>query len=56
MNHTNNLLSVINATIPFFVFLICNQQFRRMSIIFLRFPISNAIQNHRYRLRCVIKQ
>ncbi|CAD5215756.1 unnamed protein product [Bursaphelenchus okinawaensis] len=36
LNHTNNLLSVINATIPFFVFLACNQQFRNMSTIYLK--------------------
>lgn len=47
MNHANNLLSVINATIPFFVFLVCNQQFRQMSALFLRFPTSDALQRHK---------
>uniref|UniRef100_A0A915DWU6 G-protein coupled receptors family 1 profile domain-containing protein n=1 Tax=Ditylenchus dipsaci TaxID=166011 RepID=A0A915DWU6_9BILA len=35
INNTNNLLSVINATIPFFVFVLCNQQFRKMSSVYL---------------------
>lgn len=36
LNHANNLLSIVNATIPFFVFLACNQQFRHMTFIYLR--------------------
>ncbi|VDN06188.1 unnamed protein product [Thelazia callipaeda] len=36
LTHGNNLLSVINATIPFFVFLACNEQFRRMSVVFIQ--------------------
>ena len=36
LNHANNLLSVVNATIPFFVFLACNQQFRHMTLVYLR--------------------
>uniref|UniRef100_A0AC34FBE7 G-protein coupled receptors family 1 profile domain-containing protein n=1 Tax=Panagrolaimus sp. ES5 TaxID=591445 RepID=A0AC34FBE7_9BILA len=36
LNHANNLLSVVNATIPFFVFLACNQQFRHMALVYLR--------------------
>lgn len=47
MNHANNLLSVINATIPFFVFLVCNQQFRHMSTLFLRFLTTNALHRHK---------
>ncbi|KAI1724545.1 hypothetical protein Ddc_05787 [Ditylenchus destructor] len=35
INHANNLLSVFNATIPFFVFVGCNQQFRKMSLFYL---------------------
>ncbi|VDK68674.1 unnamed protein product [Onchocerca ochengi] len=34
--HGNNLLSVINAATPFFVFLAFNEQFRRMSLVFIR--------------------
>ncbi|VDP12563.1 unnamed protein product [Onchocerca flexuosa] len=34
--HGNNLLSVINAATPFFVFLAFNEQFRRMSLAFIR--------------------
>lgn len=36
LNHFNNLGSLINATIPFFVFLICNEQFRSLSVIYLK--------------------
>jgi hypothetical protein len=36
LNHVNNLLSIINSTIPFFVFLLCNEQFRHMSTIYLK--------------------
>jgi hypothetical protein len=36
LNAGNNLLSVLNATLPFFVFLACSQQFRRMTLIFLQ--------------------
>lgn len=36
INHMCNLLSVVNATIPFFVFLACNQQFRQMCIVYLK--------------------
>uniref|UniRef100_A0A7E4VLQ2 G_PROTEIN_RECEP_F1_2 domain-containing protein n=1 Tax=Panagrellus redivivus TaxID=6233 RepID=A0A7E4VLQ2_PANRE len=36
LNHANNLLSMVNATIPFFVFLACNQQFRHMTLVYLR--------------------
>uniref|UniRef100_A0A0N5ARR4 G_PROTEIN_RECEP_F1_2 domain-containing protein n=1 Tax=Syphacia muris TaxID=451379 RepID=A0A0N5ARR4_9BILA len=35
INHSNNLLSIINATIPFFVYLICNKQFRCMASVFI---------------------
>ncbi|KAI6201210.1 G-PROTEIN-RECEP-F1-2 domain-containing protein [Aphelenchoides besseyi] len=38
LNHIINFLSIINATIPFFVFLVCNQQFRQMSTIYLKAP------------------
>ncbi|KAL3981737.1 7 transmembrane receptor (rhodopsin family) protein [Acanthocheilonema viteae] len=34
--HGNNLLSVINAATPFFVFLAFNEQFRRMSLVFIQ--------------------
>lgn len=34
--HGNNLLSVVNATMPFFVFLAFNEQFRRMSLVFIQ--------------------
>uniref|UniRef100_A0A0R3S5N6 G_PROTEIN_RECEP_F1_2 domain-containing protein n=1 Tax=Elaeophora elaphi TaxID=1147741 RepID=A0A0R3S5N6_9BILA len=34
--HGNNLLSVINAATPFFVFLAFNEQFRRMSLAFIQ--------------------
>ncbi|CAB3399110.1 unnamed protein product [Caenorhabditis bovis] len=36
MNHGNNFLSLFNATIPFFVFLIYNQQFRHMTIMYIK--------------------
>jgi hypothetical protein len=36
LTHINNLLSIVNATIPFFVFLACNEQFRHMSTIYLK--------------------
>ncbi|EFO15349.1 hypothetical protein LOAG_13161 [Loa loa] len=34
--HSNNLLSVINAATPFFVFLAFNEQFRRTSSVFIQ--------------------
>ncbi|MCP9266326.1 hypothetical protein DINM_021857 [Dirofilaria immitis] len=34
--HGNNLLSVVNAATPFFVFLAFNEQFRRMSLVFIQ--------------------
>uniref|UniRef100_A0A1I7YP68 G_PROTEIN_RECEP_F1_2 domain-containing protein n=1 Tax=Steinernema glaseri TaxID=37863 RepID=A0A1I7YP68_9BILA len=36
LNHGNNLLSMVNATIPFFVFLVCNHQFRHMTKVYLQ--------------------
>ncbi|KAI6241547.1 G-PROTEIN-RECEP-F1-2 domain-containing protein [Aphelenchoides fujianensis] len=36
VNHVNNLLSVVNATIPFYIFFLCNEQFRCMSTIYLK--------------------
>lgn len=36
LNHLINALSVVNATIPFFVFLACNQQFRQMCFVYLK--------------------
>ncbi|TMS36241.1 hypothetical protein L596_003453 [Steinernema carpocapsae] len=36
LNHGNNLLSMVNATIPFFVFLMCNHQFRHMTTVYLQ--------------------
>ncbi|KAI6177028.1 G-PROTEIN-RECEP-F1-2 domain-containing protein [Aphelenchoides bicaudatus] len=35
-NHINNLLCVVNATIPFFVFISCNDSFRNLSMIYLK--------------------
>uniref|UniRef100_A0A915PN59 G-protein coupled receptors family 1 profile domain-containing protein n=1 Tax=Setaria digitata TaxID=48799 RepID=A0A915PN59_9BILA len=34
--HGNNLLSVINAATPFFVFLAFSEQFRRMSLVYIQ--------------------
>lgn len=36
LNHGNNSLSVLNATIPFFVFLACNEQFRHMTNVYIK--------------------
>ncbi|EFP11150.1 hypothetical protein GCK72_017912 [Caenorhabditis remanei] len=36
LNHGNNLASLVNATIPFFVFLFCNQQFRHMTVMYIK--------------------
>uniref|UniRef100_A0A1I7UMT5 G_PROTEIN_RECEP_F1_2 domain-containing protein n=2 Tax=Caenorhabditis tropicalis TaxID=1561998 RepID=A0A1I7UMT5_9PELO len=36
LNHGNNLGSLVNATIPFFVFLFCNQQFRHMTFMYVK--------------------
>uniref|UniRef100_A0A915CCC2 G-protein coupled receptors family 1 profile domain-containing protein n=1 Tax=Parascaris univalens TaxID=6257 RepID=A0A915CCC2_PARUN len=36
LNHGNNSLSVLNATIPFFVFLACNEQFRHMTYVYIK--------------------
>ncbi|CAD6184991.1 unnamed protein product [Caenorhabditis auriculariae] len=36
LNHGNNLLSLVNATIPFFVFLLYNEQFRHMTCMYLK--------------------
>ncbi|CAP36254.2 Protein CBG18923 [Caenorhabditis briggsae] len=36
LNHGNNLASLVNATIPFFVFLICNEQFRHMALMYIK--------------------
>jgi len=36
LNQANNLLSVVNATIPFFVFLMCNEQFKYMTVTYLK--------------------
>ncbi|KHN79813.1 hypothetical protein Tcan_07570 [Toxocara canis] len=36
LNHGNNSLSVLNATIPFFVFLACNEQFREMTYTYIK--------------------
>ncbi|EGT47016.1 hypothetical protein CAEBREN_04122 [Caenorhabditis brenneri] len=36
LNHGNNLGSLVNATIPFFVFLFCNQQFRHMTVMYVK--------------------
>uniref|UniRef100_A0A914VR53 G-protein coupled receptors family 1 profile domain-containing protein n=1 Tax=Plectus sambesii TaxID=2011161 RepID=A0A914VR53_9BILA len=36
LNTGNNFLSIVNATIPFFLYLACNDQFRRMTCVYLR--------------------
>jgi hypothetical protein len=36
LNTGNNFLSIVNATIPFFLYLACNDQFRRMTFVYLR--------------------
>uniref|UniRef100_A0A0K0DPB6 G_PROTEIN_RECEP_F1_2 domain-containing protein n=1 Tax=Angiostrongylus cantonensis TaxID=6313 RepID=A0A0K0DPB6_ANGCA len=36
LNNAINILSIVNATIPFFVFLLCNEQFRHMTAMYLR--------------------
>lgn len=36
LNNAINILSIVNATIPFFVFLLCNEQFRHMTVMFLK--------------------
>lgn len=36
LNTGNNFLSIVNATIPFFLYLACNEQFRRMTFVYLR--------------------
>lgn len=36
LNHGNNLLSIVNATIPFFVFMMCNEQFRHMTAMYIK--------------------
>ncbi|KAK6109944.1 7 transmembrane receptor (rhodopsin family) protein [Brugia pahangi] len=52
--HGNNLLSVINAATPFFVFLAFNEQFRRMSLVFIqvhfiprRFMKKTSVPSHK---------
>ncbi|VDO23401.1 unnamed protein product [Heligmosomoides polygyrus] len=39
LNNAINILSIVNATIPFFVFLLCNEQFRHMTVMFLKVSI-----------------
>ncbi|VDK47963.1 unnamed protein product [Anisakis simplex] len=49
LNHGNNLLSVLNATIPFFVFLACNEQFRHMTCIYVKAHlILNQARKHTF--------
>ncbi|WKY16901.1 hypothetical protein Q1695_001481 [Nippostrongylus brasiliensis] len=36
LNNAINILSIVNATIPFFVFLLCNEQFRHMTVMYLK--------------------
>ncbi|CAI5449959.1 unnamed protein product [Caenorhabditis angaria] len=36
INHSNNLLCLVNATIPFFVFLMYNEQFRHMTVMYIK--------------------
>ncbi|CAI2353622.1 unnamed protein product [Caenorhabditis sp. 36 PRJEB53466] len=36
LNHGNNLASLLNATIPFFVFLFCSNQFRHMTVMYIK--------------------
>ncbi|KAK6765740.1 hypothetical protein RB195_025570 [Necator americanus] len=36
LNNAINILSIVNATIPFFVFLLCNEQFRHMTAMYLK--------------------
>ncbi|KAF8354453.1 hypothetical protein PRIPAC_96076 [Pristionchus pacificus] len=36
VNHAINLASAVNATIPFFVFLLCSEQFRHMAGVYIK--------------------
>ncbi|GMT36939.1 hypothetical protein PFISCL1PPCAC_28236, partial [Pristionchus fissidentatus] len=36
INHAINLASAVNATIPFFVFLLCSEQFRHMTTVYIK--------------------
>jgi hypothetical protein len=35
LSAANNVLSALNASIPFFLFLICSSQFRKMSAVYI---------------------
>ncbi len=36
LNASTNFLCILNASIPFYLYLICNEQFRRMTFAYLR--------------------
>lgn len=40
LNHGNNLLSMVNATIPFFLYLLCSQRFRSMTFTYIQSKFS----------------
>ncbi|CAJ0583314.1 unnamed protein product, partial [Mesorhabditis spiculigera] len=51
--HSNNLLSLINATIPFFVFYVCSEQFRHMTRMYVMalFHWKDKSRKHAYLLQ-----
>ncbi|KHJ93253.1 hypothetical protein OESDEN_06842 [Oesophagostomum dentatum] len=49
LNNANNILSMVNATIPFFVFLICNEQFRHMTTMYIKAQLQrNNVRKENY--------
>ena len=44
LSSINNVLSALNASIPFFLFLICSSQFRHMSVVYIKQQWSGGAQ------------
>ncbi|CAJ0949813.1 unnamed protein product, partial [Mesorhabditis belari] len=53
LTHMNNFLSLLNATIPFFVFFVCSEQFRHMTQMYVMAILhwKDKSQKHAYLLQ-----